>query len=68
MILDAKLAGILSNFCLDIAKAFFVATFVTPGLSGEFNLPEVALVLTRGVFVVTILILLSWKLEKLKEI
>ncbi len=67
MVLDTKLAGILSNFCLDLAKAYFVATFITPGLSGEFNLPEIVLVLTRGVLVVTILIFLSWKLEKLKK-
>lgn len=67
MVLDAKLAGILSNFCLDISKAFFVATFVTPSLSGLYYWFEILLVLIKGTIFVTIFILLSWQFAKLGE-
>lgn len=67
MILDSKLAGILSNFCLDIAKALFVTTFVTPSLSGLSLGWELSLALTRGLAGVTIAIILSWQFTKLEE-
>ncbi len=67
MILDSKLAGILSNFCLDIAKAFFAVTFITPSLGGLSSWWEVILVLTKGMAGVTIAIILSWQFAKLEE-
>ncbi len=67
MILDSKLAGILSSFCADIAKAYFVATFVTPSLSGTSTWWEILLILTKGLVFVIVLIALSWQLAKLEE-
>lgn len=65
MILDRKLAGILSNFCADIAKAYFVVTFVAPPLSNSSW--EFILMLTRGLVAVIVFILLSWRFSKLEE-
>lgn len=68
MILDKKLAGILSNFCADIAKAYFVVTFVTPSISGLTSWVEITLVLTEGMVGVTIALMLAWQFAKLEEI
>lgn len=35
MVIDSKLAELLSDFSLDIAKAFFIATVVAPFLEGN---------------------------------
>ena len=67
MVLDYKLANILSSFCLDIAKALFVTTFVTPSLSGLSVGWEFFLALTRGLVGVTIAIVLSWQFAKLGD-
>ncbi len=67
MILDAKLAGILSNFCADVAKGFFAATFITPALSETIDGWEVILILTKGLFTVTMFLLAAWKFAKLEE-
>ena len=67
MVLDTKLAGILSNFCLDIAKVYFAVTFITPSLGGLSNWWEVVFMLTKGMASVTIAILLSWQFAKLGE-
>lgn len=66
MILDRKLAGILSNFCLDIAKAFFVATFITPSLSGLSLWWDILLVLIKGLVFVIVFLLASWYLARLE--
>ena len=67
MILDKKLAGLLSNFCLDIAKAYFVATFITPSLTGSYGSLEISLVLIRGLLAVIMFLHLSWQFAKLEE-
>lgn len=67
MILDPKLANILSNFCLDVAKAYFVATFITPSLSGPPSLPEILVVLTKGLLNVIVFLGLSWQFSKLGD-
>lgn len=67
MVLDPKLAQILSSLCEDIGKAYFVATFITPSLSGLSLGWELVLVLTQGLTGVTIAILLSWQFAKLGE-
>lgn len=67
MILDKKLAGILSNFCADIAKAYFVVTFVTPSISGLMSWVEITLVLTEGMVGVTMALMLAWQFAKLEE-
>lgn len=66
MILDSKLAGILSNFCLDIAKAYFVAAFVAPPLSTGSVLVTI-LMLIRGLIAAILFIVLSWQFLKLKD-
>lgn len=65
MIIDSKLAGILSNFCLDIAKAYFITTFVAPPLSASGW--EFMLMLTRGLAAVIVFIVLSWQFSKLER-
>lgn len=67
MILDRKLAGILSNFCADIAKAYFVATFVTPALSGLTMWWEIVFVLIKGVVFVIVFLLASWYLARSED-
>lgn len=67
MILDKKLAGILSNFCADIAKAYFVATFVTPALSGLTIWWEVMFVLIKGSVFVIVFLLASWHLARVED-
>lgn len=66
MVLDSKLAKILSSFCEDIAKAYFIATFVTPQLSGLSGW-EIILSLTRGLAGVIIAIILAWQFAKLEK-
>lgn len=67
MKVDAKLTAILSDFCLDIAKAFFVATFVTPSLSGISSLLGILFVLTKGFLNVILFLVASWQLAKLGD-
>ncbi len=66
MVLDPKLAGVLSDFCLDIAKAYFVAAFVTPPLSTGPVLVTI-LMLLRGLIAAILFIVLSWQFLKLKD-
>ncbi len=66
--MDPKLARILSDFCLDIAKGFFIATFVTPAISEVSSWWVVALILIKGLFAVTMGLLFAWKFAKLEEI
>ena len=65
MKIDGTLAHILSDFFLDGAKAFFVATFVTPSLNNISSLPELLFVLTRGLLNVTLFLIASWQIAKL---
>lgn len=67
MVLDSKLARILSNFCADIAKAYFVATFITPPLSGEFSLGQGFLILIKGAVDVILFLILSWHFAKMED-
>jgi len=52
--IDPKLAGLLSDFFLDIAKAFFIASFITPELSHVKNIFELFSVLFNGLICVSI--------------
>ena len=40
ILIDATFARLLSEFFLDIAKAYFIGTFVTTSISGISSLPE----------------------------
>jgi len=64
---DAKLASIMSNFCLDIAKAYFIATFVTPSLTSVSTGWEFVWILLRGLLNVILFLLASWQLAKLGD-
>lgn len=46
--MDAKSAYLLSDFFLDISKAFFIATFVTTPVSGISNPLEITFLFTKG--------------------
>ncbi|TSC64303.1 MAG: hypothetical protein G01um101493_163 [Microgenomates group bacterium Gr01-1014_93] len=64
--IDAKLARILSNFCLDIAKAYFIATFIAPSL-GDISAQDVNFLLIRGTGNVILFLLLAWGWSKQAE-
>ena len=59
---DSKLSGLLSDFFLDIAKASFIAAFVTPALSATTSVSGVMLVLIRGLLNVILYLYLAWLL------
>ena len=54
-----NLAKILSDFCLDIAKAYFIGTIVTSSF-GTIPYEINNGILIRGLLSVTLLLLLSW--------
>lgn len=65
MRVDAKLAGLLSNFFLDISKASFIAAFITP--QAVKNVGEVVILLTKTFLAVTLSLLISWRLAQLGD-
>lgn len=64
MRIDKTLARLLSNFFLDIAKAFFIATFITPTVSQISSFLEIIVLLTKGMSSVTVAIGIAWYLAK----
>ena len=66
MLIDAKLAKLLSSYTLDISKAFFIAAFITPQfsnvdfLSGLFNL-------TRNIADAILFLVVSWNFAKMEK-
>lgn len=67
MTIDSKLAHLLSDFFLDIAKAYFIGTFVTPSLIGSNTLVQIIGILTKGMLAVILLLIISWKFAKLEK-
>ena len=67
MRLDAKLANLLSSFFLDIAKAYFIGTFIAPSLTDVSSLLELLLILTRGLGSAIVALVFSWYFAKLEE-
>lgn len=65
--IDRTLTRILSDFCLDIAKAYFVATFITPSIFGVSNSIIILAILTKGLMIVILLLYCSYMLEKLYD-
>jgi hypothetical protein len=63
---DSKLLQLLSDFFLDIAKAWFIAVFVTLDPTRLSTLPDALLFLTKGLLNVTLYLYLSWTLAKEK--
>lgn len=59
MVLDSKWAVLLSDFFLDIAKAFFISTFIT-GVTGSL------LLLTKGIVNVMMFLSISRLLLQFK--
>lgn len=64
---DPKLASLLSNFCLDISKAYFIAGFITPALSGITSVSLVILTLTKTLLSAILFLAVSWILARLGE-
>ncbi|HJZ23438.1 MAG TPA: hypothetical protein VJ201_03205, partial [Candidatus Babeliales bacterium] len=52
---------LLSDFCLDISKAYFIVTFVNPVLSLQ-DITMLLVLLTKGIISSTIFLTLSWLL------
>jgi hypothetical protein len=66
MKLDAKLCALLSDFFLDIAKAYFIATFITPVVE-KTSFWDGLFLLTKGIVGVSILLWVAWQLTKLEK-
>ncbi|MBI3576894.1 hypothetical protein HY086_02575 [Candidatus Gottesmanbacteria bacterium] len=64
---DIKLAHLLSDFFLDISKAYFIATFVTPALTGASEIGVVLAILTKGLVNVILFLMLAWQFATLEE-
>ncbi len=56
--IDSKLARILSDFCLDIAKAYFISAFVTAPINSS-SLSLTILALLKGLIAAILFIVLS---------
>jgi len=63
MIRSKKLVHLLSDFCADIAKAFYISAFITPSLQGS-NDP---LLLIRGFITAIVYLIIAWFLSELEE-
>lgn len=66
MIIDQKMASLLSDFFLDIAKAVFIATFIAPPLQRIGNLLDILLIFTKGLLGVIAFLYLSRVLLQIK--
>jgi len=66
MPINPKLAHILSDFFLDIAKAWFIATFVTPNFI-SINPAQLVGFLIKGTFSVMLYLLLAYQFSKLEK-
>lgn len=66
MKIDSKLARILSDFFLDLAKAAFVGTFITNAFSPGQTLGAIIFTLTRALVSVILFLLISWQLARLE--
>jgi hypothetical protein len=62
-----KLAHLLSEFTLDIAKAYFIGTFVTASLTNVAYNFQTLLLLIQGVGNAIVYLLISWYLAELEE-
>ena len=62
MVLDRKLSKLLSEFFIDISKAWFVASFITAPLSNFDNLTMFLESLTRGLLNVILFMYMAWML------
>jgi len=66
--IDNKWATILSDFCLDIAKAYFIASFISPTISIYIQSPtEFLFLLTKGMVNVTMFLGFSRYLLQVKN-
>ncbi|MBI5123719.1 hypothetical protein HZA75_07710 [Candidatus Roizmanbacteria bacterium] len=64
--IDNKWATILSDFCLDISKAYFIATFVSPSIN-IVSLAQIFFILIRGIINVIIFLWFSRYLLQVKK-
>jgi len=65
--LDAKLVGLTSEISLDISKAFFIATIVTPSLTNTTSIFLIIGILLKGTASGIFFLYLSWQLAKWEE-
>ncbi|PIP63386.1 hypothetical protein CO165_04515 [Candidatus Roizmanbacteria bacterium CG_4_9_14_3_um_filter_33_18] len=64
--IDNKWATILSDFCLDISKAYFIAAFVSPAIN-IVSSAQIFFVLIRGIINVIIFLWFSRYLLQIKK-
>ena len=63
MVADGKLLNLLSDFCLDIAKAAFIAGFITPAVKASLTL--FLLLLTKYLLLAILFLYFAWQFAKL---
>lgn len=63
MLLDKKLAKLLSEFFLDISKAWFIASFISPVILNQSGF-AVFTTLSKGVFNVIFYLIVSYWFNK----
>ncbi len=62
--IDSKLAYLLSKFFLDLAKAYYITTFITPPLVGTaFGI----FLLTKGIASITMFLYLARKMLEFSD-
>ena len=66
--IDNKWATILSDFCLDISKAYFIASFISQSITiNGVNPFDLFVALTKGMFNVIFFLVFSRYLLKFKK-
>jgi len=66
MIIDTKWASLLSNFFLDISKAYFIAGFISPQFRLNAGIFETMYILMKSATNVIIFLYISRKLLEIK--
>ena len=67
MIIDQKMAGLLSDFFLDMAKAIFITTFIAPPLQKVENPFEIMLTFGKGILTVVIFLTISRRFLQIRS-
>lgn len=68
MYINKNFSKLLSDFFLDISKAVFITTFITPTIVSLSNPMEQILLLSKGLINVIFLLLISWQLLEVSKV
>jgi uncharacterized integral membrane protein len=65
--IDSKSATLLSDFFLDMSKAYFIATFISPQLSNSKNLSLQLEILIKGILTTILLLVLARRILNINK-